>query len=67
MYISVLETWYLWHLFKISAKGGVLILRRVLNRERSLLFTSSDSTVVEAQKVMNKVVIETGFSCIPVI
>ena len=48
MYISVLETWYLWHLFKISAKGGVLILRRVLNRERSLLFTSSDSTVVEA-------------------
>ena len=22
MYISVLETWYLWYLFKISAKGG---------------------------------------------
>ena len=31
------------------------------------LFAFTDSTVVEAEKVKNKVAIEAGFSCIPTI
>ena len=55
-------------LFKISAKGeggGALLRRMVLNRGGLLLIACSDSTAVEAWKVIAKVAKESGFLCVP--
>ena len=55
-------------LFKISVKGeggGALLRRMVLNRGGLLLIACSDSTAVEAWKVIAKVAKESGFLCVP--
>ena len=41
--------------------------RRVFNRKGCTLFFCINSAAVEALKVLNKVVVETGFPCIPTI
>ena len=53
--------------FKLWLKEELLIGRRTINRGGQLLkklSTCNDFAVVESRKVVNKVVIATGFPCI---